>query len=149
MNNKKSEWYSLPVMLFFLIFPCCRAEIPDDGNGDGPDSIKLLALAEIRNQMIGRGINFGNALEAPNEGDWGLVIKESYIQAVKDAGFSSVRLPICWSAHTGSTAPYPIDPQSTPNIYRPYRPDRPTCQYQWIWSWAMNSNFFVHPGQTD
>lgn len=62
-----------------------------------------------RNKNIGRGINFGNALEAPNEGDWGLVIKESYIQAVADAGFNSVRLPICWSAHNGTTSPYTIN----------------------------------------
>jgi endoglucanase len=66
-------------------------------------------LAYKRNATLGRGINFGNALEAPNEGEWGLTIKESYIQAVADAGFNSVRLPICWSAHTSYTAPYVID----------------------------------------
>ena len=53
-----------------------------------------------RNKNIGRGINFGNALEAPSEGAWGLTIKESYVQAIADSGFNSVRLPICWSAHT-------------------------------------------------
>ena len=63
-----------------------------------------------RNKNIGRGINFGNALEAPSEGAWGLTIKESYVQAIADSGFNSVRLPICWSAHTSSTAPYNIDP---------------------------------------
>lgn len=66
-------------------------------------------IAFKRNAILGRGINFGNALEAPNEGDWGLTIKESYIQEVKDAGFNSVRLPICWSAHTSYTAPYTIE----------------------------------------
>lgn len=72
----------------------------------GQDSLK----AYRRNGAIGRGINFGNALEAPNEGEWGLTIRESYVQAVADAGFNSVRLPICWSAHTGRSAPYTIDP---------------------------------------
>jgi|GEM_PF-506093 len=62
-----------------------------------------------RNKNIGKGINFGNALEAPNEGEWGLVIKESYVQAIADAGFNSVRLPICWSAHTSKDYPYSID----------------------------------------
>jgi endoglucanase len=62
-----------------------------------------------RNKIIGRGINFGNALEAPNEGEWGLVIQESYIQAIANAGFNSVRLPICWSAHTSNIYPYNID----------------------------------------
>lgn len=39
----------------------------------------------------------------------GLTIQESYIQAVADAGFDSVRLPICWPAHVSKTAPYSID----------------------------------------
>lgn len=66
-------------------------------------------IAFIRNAALGRGINFGNALEAPTEGEWGLTIKESYIQAVADAGFNSVRLPVCWSAHTSYTAPHAIN----------------------------------------
>jgi endoglucanase len=66
-------------------------------------------IAFRRNATIGRGINFGNALEAPTEGEWGLTIKESYVQAVADAGFNSVRLPICWSAHTSHSAPYAIN----------------------------------------
>jgi endoglucanase len=64
-----------------------------------------------RNRNIGRGINFGNALEAPLEGEWGLTIQESYVQAIADAGFNSVRLPICWSAHMARTYPYTIDPK--------------------------------------
>ncbi len=63
-----------------------------------------------RNLNIGRGINFGNALEAPVEGQWGMIIQESHVQAIADAGFNSVRLPICWSAHTSVTSPYSIDP---------------------------------------
>ena len=47
-------------------------------------------IAFKRNAILGRGMNFGNALEAPHEGEWGLMIKESYIQEVKDAGFNSV-----------------------------------------------------------
>ena len=66
-------------------------------------------IAFKRNAILGRGMNFGNALEAPHEGEWGLMIKESYIQEVKDAGFNSVRLPICWSAHTSYTTPSSID----------------------------------------
>ena len=63
------------------------------------------------NRRLGRGINFGNALEAPNEGDWGVTVKESYFDAVKAAGFDSVRLPIKWSAHAAEKSPYAIDPK--------------------------------------
>jgi endoglucanase len=80
---------------------------PDaDVNCDPPD----LTTPFRRNLNIGRGINFGNALEAPVEGQWGMIIQESHVQAIADAGFNSVRLPICWSAHTSSTSPYSIDP---------------------------------------
>jgi endoglucanase len=59
---------------------------------------------------LGRGINLGNALEAPREGAWGLTLKEEYFQLIKDAGFQSVRVPIRWSAHAGAAVPFPIDP---------------------------------------
>ena len=51
------------------------------------------------NKRIGRGINLGNALEAPKEGDWEIIIKPEYFKIIKTAGFSSVRIPIRWSTH--------------------------------------------------
>jgi endoglucanase len=60
---------------------------------------------------LGRGINLGNALEAPREGDWGVTLQASYFRAIKAAGFASVRLPVKWSAHAQATAPYTIDPE--------------------------------------
>ena len=50
-----------------------------------------------------RGINFGNMLEAPNEGEWGLYVQEEYFDLVKGAGFDFVRLPVNWKAHTTRT----------------------------------------------
>jgi len=60
---------------------------------------------------FGRGMNFGNALEAPKEGDWGVTLKEKYFEDLATAGFDSVRIPVCWSAHAAETAPYAIDPK--------------------------------------
>lgn len=60
---------------------------------------------------FGRGINLGNALEAPREGEWGVTLEESYFQAIKEAGFDSIRLPVRWSSHAANEAPYTIDPQ--------------------------------------
>lgn len=62
------------------------------------------------NRRLGRGMNLGNALEAPREGQWGLTLKAEYFRVIKDAGFDSVRLPICWSAHAAQSPPYEIDP---------------------------------------
>jgi endoglucanase len=63
------------------------------------------------NKRLGRGVNFGNALEAPQEGAWGVTLKAEYFKAIKDAGFDSVRLPVKWSAHAGNSAPYTLDPK--------------------------------------
>ena len=62
------------------------------------------------NRQLGRGINLGNALEAPAEGEWGLTIRRQYFKAIADAGFDSVRIPIRWSAHAEKQPPYRIDP---------------------------------------
>ena len=48
-------------------------------------------------------------LEAPKEGDWGVVLKEEYFDRIKSAGFDSVRLPVRWSAHAEASPPYRID----------------------------------------
>ncbi|MGQ0531494.1 MAG: glycoside hydrolase family 5 protein [Caulobacteraceae bacterium] len=45
---------------------------------------------------IRRGVNLGNALEAPNEGDWGYRIEPEHLIAIADAGFDGVRLPVRW-----------------------------------------------------
>jgi endoglucanase len=62
------------------------------------------------NQLLGRGVNMGNALDAPSEGAWGFTLEEKYFQAAKDAGFNSVRIPVRWSAHAMTQPPYTIDP---------------------------------------
>ena len=62
------------------------------------------------NARLGRGINLANALEAPMEGEWGVVLEADDFKNVKRAGFDSVRLPIKWSANAKTTPPYTIDP---------------------------------------
>lgn len=59
--------------------------------------------------LLGAGINFGNALEAPAEGEWGLVLREQYFDLVKEAGFKTVRLPVSWAPHASTKPPYVID----------------------------------------
>jgi len=63
------------------------------------------------NERLARTVNIGNALEAPNEGEWGVTIKDEYFQIIRDAGFTAVRLPVRWSAHALSEPPYTIDPE--------------------------------------
>jgi aryl-phospho-beta-D-glucosidase BglC (GH1 family) len=59
--------------------------------------------------VFGRGVNLGNALEAPKEGEWGVVLKELYFEKIAAAGFDTVRIPVRWSAHADDSPPYKID----------------------------------------
>jgi len=54
-------------------------------------------------------VNLGNALDAPNEGDWGVTLSESNFKVAKAAGFDHVRLPVRFSTHAETKAPYTID----------------------------------------
>src|SRR5262249_51355714 len=56
-----------------------------------------------------RGVNLANALEAPDEGDWGYRIAPEHIAAIADAGFDGIRLPVRWDTHAADVAPYAIE----------------------------------------
>ena len=43
---------------------------------------------------MSRGINIGNVLSAPKEGNWAPALTESYLEDVKAAGFKTIRIPI-------------------------------------------------------
>ena len=75
----------------------------------GPLRAEEVKDAAAYNRVLGRGINFGNILEAPREGEWGLKLEESFFDQVKKAGFQSVRFPIRWSAHADNKPPFSID----------------------------------------
>jgi endoglucanase len=74
---------------------------------DAPPGASPRALAAA--QALGRGVNFGNMLEAPAEGAWGLSVTDDFIDKAASAGFTSVRLPVRWSSHAGAEAPFTIE----------------------------------------
>ncbi len=57
---------------------------------------------------LGRGINLGNMLDAPREGDWGAKLEPAYIDKAATA-FKTVRLPVRWSNHAAPTADATLD----------------------------------------
>jgi endoglucanase len=87
---------------FLLIASSCAVTEKAVAKKRPPDPFK-------QNKHIGRGINLGNALEAPREGEWGVTLKEEYFKVIKEAGFDSVRIPCRWSNHALKEAPYTID----------------------------------------
>jgi len=86
-----------------LLAAGCVIAAEPNATSTKPDPFKM-------NKMLGRGVCIGNALEAPTEGAWGVVIKEEYFDIIKQAGFNSIRLPACWTAHALTEKPYTINP---------------------------------------
>jgi endoglucanase len=61
---------------------------------------------------LGRGINFGNALDVPPGGhDRGFRLRERHFDEVRAAGFGTVRLPVRWSAYAQRARPFTIAPE--------------------------------------
>jgi endoglucanase len=64
------------------------------------------------NNLIGRGVNIGGALDTPQkEGEWGVTLQDEYFQVIKDAGFDSIRIPVRWNAHAANEPSYTIEPE--------------------------------------
>ena len=99
-----SSLLSVSALCLLSCSPASTAPLPHDLANTGTSAAEALCAA------LGKGINFGNMLESPHEGEWGLRLEESYFKTVSQAGFDTVRLPINWAAHTSATPPYPIDP---------------------------------------
>ncbi len=60
--------------------------------------------------LMQKGINLGNTLEPPHEGDWGNPLtQEYYFDMYKAAGFQTVRIPVRWDEHTQTIPPYHVD----------------------------------------
>jgi len=78
------------------------------------------ALADARAfvKAQGRGVNLGNMLEAPSEGEWSVILKQKDLELIASKGFTNVRIPIRWDGsgvgtavfdRVSRTAPYTVD----------------------------------------
>lgn len=68
-----------------------------------------LTPADAISQMK-KGINLGNTLEPPYEGDWGNPPTQEYMfDMYKNEGFNVVRVPVRWDKHMGTVSPFKID----------------------------------------
>ena len=85
--------YAFIALIILLFGPVCVIAAEPNTASTKPDPFKM-------NKMLGRGVNIGNALEAPSEGAWGVVIKEEYFDIIKQAGFNSIRLPVHNGQHS-------------------------------------------------
>jgi endoglucanase len=77
-----------------------------------PDMTGMTSTAVQLAAKMKMGINFGNTMESPNEGDWqNSKLTLSYVKFVKSLGFNTVRLPCNWVwTHLSDRKNATIDP---------------------------------------
>ena len=109
--------------IIFLLAAGLASAAGSNSASTKPDPFKM-------NRLLGRGVNLGNALEAPVEGQWGVVIKEEYFSIIKQAGFNSVRIPVKWSGHALEEKPYTINPDFFKRV-------------DTVIDWAMKNDLYV------
>lgn len=94
-------------VIFLLLLNCSESSTMDPEPDPQPQS--FMTPQEAIGQMI-RGINIGNTLEPPFEGDWNNgPLQEYYFDDYKSAGFTCVRVPVRWGTHTTDLAPFTVD----------------------------------------
>ena len=75
-----------------------------DATGMGSTAVQLAAKMHL-------GINFGNTMVTPVEGEWNSKVTEQYVKFVKQIGFNSVRLSVGWVwGHLSDPEKMKIDP---------------------------------------
>jgi endoglucanase len=83
---------------------------PENTPADGGAHAQLTAAETVA--AMQPGWNLGNSLDAVGEDEtaWGNPrITAELLQAVRDQGFNSVRIPVTWSAHQAESGDYAID----------------------------------------
>jgi endoglucanase len=105
-KKMKSTIVALIDLIIFFMFIAigCSGGTNNDNNNpfdSGSETNRVMPL--------GRGVNMGNMLEAPIEGEWGETVQAEYFTLIKNKGFNTVRIPIRWSNHALTASPYTID----------------------------------------
>ncbi len=124
MNTKRLVTSTLAAAALALLAAC--AGTPDSRDTPPPASADALAdypplaatalpgaspAARAFAASLARGVNFGNMLDAPTEGAWGLRVDDRTIALVGAPNdIRSVRLPVRWSNHASADAQARIDP---------------------------------------
>lgn len=114
---------------FLHAFTACALSLAMAGSAAAQDSAlqrrpdTAQACASVTPQTcaianaLGRGINLGNMLDAPVEGQWGVKLEPAYIDKVGGV-FNTVRLPVRWSNHAARSAEATLDPAFAQRVDR-------------------------------
>ncbi len=60
-------------------------------------------------RRLGRGVNLGNALEAPRGAEGTMQLKGEYFSLIAAAGLDTIRVPIRWTSYASDKPPYTVE----------------------------------------
>lgn len=113
--NKAKKWLAHVLALALVISSISVLSFGQQTKSEAASgSFQNLNQSQFVSAM-GAGWNLGNQLEAANNGvpsetAWGNpTITENLIKAVKNAGFTSIRIPVSYMGHIGSDSNYTVD----------------------------------------
>jgi len=98
LKNQSAGTTCVILVLLFIIISCDSSR---EHAKKEQESIKREDAFNM-NERLGRGVNLSS--------NGRLNIQEEDFQAIKDAGFNSIRLPVRWSAYSLEEPPYTIEP---------------------------------------
>lgn len=110
MIRMKATWSTTLSALWnaLVIFPI-MALAPPPAHADTRQACHAVSRSACDTaHALGRGINLGNMLDAPREGDWGVRAEPALVELAASQ-FQTVRLPVRWSNHAAPTADATID----------------------------------------
>ncbi len=101
----------LPSLFIIGLVSVCTTSVAQSasvgGYQQGCRSVSAV-VCDVAKTKLARGINLGNMLDAPKEGDWG-VWAEPRFMALVTADFQHVRVPVRWSNHASPDEAAVID----------------------------------------
>ncbi|RXP44536.1 T9SS C-terminal target domain-containing protein [Lutibacter sp. HS1-25] len=116
-------------------------------------SFPLLVLSQSTPQQMvakmGRGINLGNTLSAPVEGNWAPAVEESYFDDIASVGFKTVRIPADFfgTRTSGDTSGYSKDANTASDYTNNPLTFTVSSTYldriEEVLTWALNRNLVV------
>lgn len=67
-------------------------------------------------KVLAKTMNLGNSLEEPPPFSWRFAIEEKHLEAISQAGFTAIRLPVKWSHHVENRESLDIQPDFMANV---------------------------------
>lgn len=101
LNKQFAGMAGMILTILFMITGCGDRKVTNKSYNESQETVAGREAAFKMNERLGRGVNLG--------GSGRLNIREEDFQAIKDAGFNSIRLPVRWSAYSLEDPPYSID----------------------------------------